>query len=34
MKAGRVAEELVGERVTESVINRSFHQPTSTQKAE
>jgi ribose transport system ATP-binding protein len=34
MRAGRVAEELTGERVTESAINRSFHQHTSTQKAE
>jgi ribose transport system ATP-binding protein len=34
MRAGRVAEELTGERVTENAINHSFHQHTSTQKAE
>ncbi|WP_206340294.1 sugar ABC transporter ATP-binding protein [Blastococcus litoris] len=34
MRAGRVAEELSGERVNENAINHSFHQHTSTQKAE
>lgn len=34
MRAGRVAEELTGERVTENAINRSFLQHASTQKAD